>query len=159
MGAEGPTTVGPTGPAGPAGVAGARGATGYTGAEGSTELAGVTGPTGATGAVGPQGAIGATGAQGPLAGGSGWSPYREFTFNVNSDEIVYADSNKAREVADYMSRNPSFHAGIDGPNPYRVNNVYHALIDAGVPEHRIQSGAFGDPQLRHNSRVSVLVSN
>jgi hypothetical protein len=34
-----------------------------------------------------------------------------------------------------------------------------ALIDAGVPADKIQTGAFGDPQLRRNSRVAVLVSN
>lgn len=150
--------MGPTGPAGPAGVAGAAGTTGYTGAQGSTELAGLPGSTGATGAAGPQGAIGPTGAQGPLAGGGGWSVYRDYTFNGTSNEILRADTNKAREIADYMSRNPSSRIGIDGSNEHRVRHVRNALIDAGVPAYKIQTGPFGDPQLRSEGRVSVLIS-
>ena len=101
-------------------MAGAQGATGYTGAQGSTELAGISGPTGATGAAGPQGAIGPTGAQGPMAGDGGWSSYRDYTFNVNSDDILSADGNKAREIADYMNQNPSARVAIDGSNERRV---------------------------------------
>jgi hypothetical protein len=58
-----------------------------------------------------------------------------------------------------MNQNPSFRAGIDGSNPQRVNNVRDALITAGVPASKIQTGSFGDPQLRHNNRVVVLLSN
>jgi hypothetical protein len=119
----------------------------------------VSGPTGATGAAGPQGAIGPTGAQGPMAGGSGWSSYRDFTFNGNNDNILDSDSNKAGEIADYMNQNPSFRAGIDGSNPQRVSNVRDALINAGVPAYKIQTGSFDDPQLRRNNRVAVLLSN
>jgi hypothetical protein len=152
--------MGPTGPAGAAGVAGAQGATGYAGAQGSTELAGLSGPTGATGAAGPQGATGPTGAQGPMVGASsGWSSYRDFTFSGNSNAIVSADSNKAREIADYTNQNPSLRVGIDGSNAGRVGNVRDALIGAGVPAYKIQTGTFGDPQLRRDGRVAVLVSN
>ena len=84
-----------------------RGATGDTGAQGSTEMAGYSGPAGATGAAGPQGAVGPTGAQGASAGNGGWSSYRDYTFNVNSDDILRSDGNKAREIADYTNRNPS----------------------------------------------------
>ena len=37
--------------------------------------------------------------------------------------------------------------------------VRGALIVAGVPSAKIQTGAFGDPQLRRDGRVGVLVSN
>ncbi|OGA06682.1 MAG: hypothetical protein A2W68_06690 [Betaproteobacteria bacterium RIFCSPLOWO2_02_64_14] len=158
-GAEGPTTEGPTGPTGPAGIAGARGATGSTGAQGSTELAGISGPIGATGVTGPQGAFGPTGAQGPLAGGGSWNPYRDYSFNVNSNDILRSDGNKAREIADYMNQNPSSRVAIDGSNERRVGRVRDALIDAGVPSERIQTGRFGDPQQRRDNRVAVLVSN
>jgi outer membrane protein OmpA-like peptidoglycan-associated protein len=140
-------------------VAGAQGATGYTGAQGSSELAGVSGPSGATGAAGPQGSVGPTGAQGPMAGGANWSSYRDYSFNVNSDDILSADGNKAREVADYMNRNPSARVAIDGFNGRRVNKVRSALIDAGVPASRIQTGQFGDAQQRRDNRVAVLVSS
>jgi len=158
-GAVGPTTVGPTGPTGAVGATGAQGATGYTGAQGSTEMAGYAGPTGATGAAGPQGSIGSTGAQGPMVGGGSWTSYRDYTFNVNSDDILSSDGNKAREIADYMNQNPNARVAIDGANQRRVNRVRDALINAGAPANRIQTGSFGDPQQRRDGRVAVLVSN
>jgi len=157
-GPQGPTTMGPTGPAGPMGNTGGQGATGSTGAQGSTEIGGISGPMGATGAGGRQGTPGQTGAQGPLAGGGGWSAYRDYTFNVNSEEILRADGSKAREIADYMNQNPSLQVAIDGSNDRRVNAVRSALINAGVAPNRIQTGAFGDPQRRADRRVEVLVS-
>jgi outer membrane protein OmpA-like peptidoglycan-associated protein len=90
---------------------------------------------------------------------SNWSSYRDYTFSVNSDDILRSDRNKAQEIADYMNQNPSYRVAIDGSNERRVSNVRDALIDAGVPAYKIQTGAFGDPQLRRNSRVAVLVSN
>jgi outer membrane protein OmpA-like peptidoglycan-associated protein len=130
------------------------------GATGSTELAGTVGLTGATGAAGPQGAIGATGSQGPLATAAiSWSPYRDFTFRTNSNRIQEADSAKAGEIAGYAKANPSGRIAIDGADATRVVVVRDALIVAGVPADRIQSGAMGDPQLRRDGRVGVLVSN
>jgi hypothetical protein len=124
-------------------------------------MAGLSGPIGATGAAGPQGSIGATGSQGPLAGGSSgrWSFYRDFTFAGNSDDILRSDSNKAREIADYLNRNPSARVAIDGPSQRYVHSVVDALKDAGVPAYKIQTGAFGDPQLKSDRRVAVLVSS
>jgi hypothetical protein len=58
-----------------------------------------------------------------------------------------------------MYQNPSVRAAIDGPNPVRVNNVREALIQAGVSPNRIQTGAFGNPQLRGDRRVEVLLSS
>jgi hypothetical protein len=159
VGAQGPTTIGPTGPAGRAGPAGAQGATGLTGAQGGTQLAGVAGPMGSTGTAGPQGPIGPTGAQGLVAGNGGWSAYRDYTFNSDSTEIRRADSGKAREVANYADQNPSLQIGLDGSDQNRVGVVRDALIVAGVPASKIQAGAFGDPQLRREGRVGVLVSS
>jgi hypothetical protein len=158
-GAQGPTTVGPTGPTGRAGPAGAQGATGYAGAQGNTELGGITGPAGSTGAAGPQGPIGPTGAQGPTAGPGGWNSYWDYTFNTNSNEILRSDSGKASDIAIYMDKNPSLRIGLDGSNTRRVGVVRDALIVAGVPASKIQTGDFGDPQLRRDGRVAVLVSN
>jgi Collagen triple helix repeat (20 copies) len=156
-GAQGPTTVGPTGPTGRAGPAGAQGATGSAGAQGSTELGGITGPAGATGAAGPQGPIGPIGAQGPMAGN--WKSYWDYTFNANSNEIVRSDSTKAKEIANYMDQNRSLRIGLDGSNERRVGVVRDALIKAGVPASKIQTGVFVDPQLRRDDRVAVLVSS
>jgi len=136
-----------------------QGPTGLAGAKGGTEWAGVTGPIGVTGAAGPQGAIGATSAQGPLAGNRGWSSYRDYTFSANSNEIQNADNSKAREIATYVNANPSRQFGLDGSNPRRVVVIRDALIVAGVPAAKIQSGDFGDPQARRDGRVGVLISN
>jgi hypothetical protein len=35
--------------------------------------------------------------------------------------------------------------------------VRSALIEAGVPASKIQSGAYGDPQQRRDRRVDVMV--
>jgi outer membrane protein OmpA-like peptidoglycan-associated protein len=121
-------------------------------------MAGLSGPTGATGAPGRQGAVGPTGAQG-LAGGGGWNSYRDYSFNSSNDDFLRSDGNKAREIADYLNQNPSARVAIDGNSERRVGRVRAALIDAGVPAHKIQTGAFGDPQVRGSGRVVVLVSN
>jgi outer membrane protein OmpA-like peptidoglycan-associated protein len=94
-----------------------------------------------------------------MAGNSGWSSYRDYTFNGNSDAILRSDSGKARDIAYYMDQNPSYRIGLDGANEGRVGVVRDALIVAGVPAAKIQTGAFGDPQLRRDGRVAVLVSN
>jgi hypothetical protein len=93
-----------------------------------------------------------------LAGAAGWSLYRDYTFPGYSDDIQRSDSNKSREVADYMNQNPSSRIAIDGPNPRYVHSVVESLTDAGVPAYKIQTSAVGDPQLRRERRVAVLVS-
>jgi outer membrane protein OmpA-like peptidoglycan-associated protein len=122
-------------------------------------MAGLSGPAGATGRTGPQGTVGPIGVAGASGAGESWSSYRDYRFNVNSDDILSSDGNKAREVADYMRQNPSARVAIDGSSERRVNRVRTALIDAGVPANRIQTGAFGDAQQRRDGQVMVLVSN
>ena len=128
-------------------------------------MAGIAGPTGRSGDIGPQGSVGPTGAQGPIGTGAmgsavgGWSLYRDFTFNRNSDDILRADSSKPREIADYLSQNPSARVSIDGPNKRYVHSVYEALTDAGVPKSKIQTGAYDNSQQRADHRVAVMVSN
>jgi outer membrane protein OmpA-like peptidoglycan-associated protein len=122
-------------------------------------MAGVSGAVGRTGDAGPQGPIGQTGAQGPIAGKSGWNSHADYTFGTNSNEILRADRNKARDVATYMERNPSQRIALDSSSTSRVGVARAALIDAGLPVDRIQSGGYGDPQLRRDGRVEVLVGN
>ncbi|MBS1216899.1 MAG: OmpA family [Proteobacteria bacterium] len=121
------------------------------------EMAGIAGAAGDVDAAGPQGATGQTGARGPMIGGGGWSPYRDYTFNANSDAVLNSDGNTAWEIAEYLKQNPSARVAIDGFNQNRVSSVRDALISAGVPPSKIQAGAFGDPQLRRNGLVAVLV--
>jgi outer membrane protein OmpA-like peptidoglycan-associated protein len=87
-----------------------------------------------------------------------WSPYKDFTFNFGSDELQVSDADKVQEIADHLEENPSLRVGLDGPSERRVNNVRIALIDAGVPASKIREGTFGDPQLRTDGRVDVLLT-
>jgi len=130
--------------------------------------AGETGPSGAAGAQGP---MGATGAQGPAGIVAHWTKYREFTFNADQADLQPSELTMVNEIAGYMAQNPSLQIGIDGfTNPdggasnnqdlnnRRVEAVQNALINAGVPASKIQNGAFGNPQLRRDGRVEVLIA-
>jgi hypothetical protein len=100
---------------------------------------------------------GATGAQGLVLPVNGWSVYREYTFVRDGNAIGHADRHKAREIADLLNQHPSYRIGIDGARQERVNNVRRALIDAGVAADVIEMGEFGDPQLRRDRWVAVLI--
>ena len=168
-GARGPTLVGPVGPIGSSGVAGVQGVSGETGAQGYA-MAGRAGAAGPSGDVGAQGPTGPTGAQGQAGIVGSWTAYRDFTFYGDRSNLQPSDVTMADEIAGYMAQNPSLQLGIDGsmnPNSAepsnqdlsnrRVRAVRDALIQAGVPAGKIQTGAFGDPQLRRNRRVDVLL--
>jgi outer membrane protein OmpA-like peptidoglycan-associated protein len=73
------------------------------------------------------------------------------------------------EIADYMKQNPSLKIGIDGSIPLGSNSkkldladlrtitVRDAMIEAGVPASRIETGEFGDSKLARNGRVEILL--
>jgi outer membrane protein OmpA-like peptidoglycan-associated protein len=98
-----------------------------------------------------------------------WISYRTFWFDSNADDLRSSDTGQVSEIAYYMQQNPSLKVGIDGSIPSgsdtrnqdlagrRVSNVYDALIEAGVPGYRIETGAFGDAQLARQRRVEVLL--
>lgn len=90
-------------------------------------------------------------------GSGGWTLYRAFTFTGEDAAISDVDRSKAREVAHHMDKNPMLRVGLDGLNQGRVSSVREALIQAGVPEWRINSGAFAEPHMRGPRRVLVLV--
>jgi outer membrane protein OmpA-like peptidoglycan-associated protein len=77
---------------------------------------------------------------------------------------------KVSEIASYMNENPSLRIGIDGSmaprgtdprnqdlSDRRISAVRDALIEAGVPSSKIQSGVYGDAKLARDRRVEVLV--
>jgi outer membrane protein OmpA-like peptidoglycan-associated protein len=179
-----------TGPAGPTGMTGAQGSPGMMGVQGSP---GMTGAQGSTGMTGVQGSAGITGVQGPagITGAQGapasspqpglrWTLVKEFMFDFDRSDIRYSESRKPAEVAAYMSQNPSVRLGIAGytnrqsADQYnlplsqrRVATVRDALIQAGVPADRIETGTFGTDRFMCNpsteqcsqreGRVEVLV--
>jgi outer membrane protein OmpA-like peptidoglycan-associated protein len=76
------------------------------------------------------------------------------------------------EIAAYMKQNPSLRIGIDGSmdprgtdprnqdlSDRRISAVRDALIQAGVPASKIQSGAYGDAELARDRTVEVLISS
>lgn len=168
-GPNGATLVGPTGPEGASGATGEQGVSGGTGAQGYA-MAGSPGAAGPAGDVGGQGPIGPNGAPGQVGVVNRWTPYREITFDRNGSEIEPTGMSTISEIATYMAQNPSLEIGLDGStdsasttaanqnlNSRRVGAVRDALVEAGVPAYKIQTGAFGDPQLRRNRRVAVLL--
>jgi outer membrane protein OmpA-like peptidoglycan-associated protein len=101
-----------------------------------------------------------------------WNPYRQFTFDVDQSELPRAEASKVSEIAAYLKKNPSLQVGIDGSilprdgsdthdqdlSNRRVEAVRSSSIQAGVPAERIKVGAFGDPQMRRDARVDLLIS-
>jgi outer membrane protein OmpA-like peptidoglycan-associated protein len=159
------------GPEGPAGVAGPPGVAGRAGPEG------VQGPAGPEGAQGP---VGPAGAQGPPGAVQRWASFTDFLFDFDKSDIRLDEMSKLSEIAAYMQRNPSSKVGIDGHtdprgtdrynqalSEGRVNAIRDALMKAGVPADRIQTGAFGESQLKcsesteacwqRDRRVEVLI--
>jgi outer membrane protein OmpA-like peptidoglycan-associated protein len=143
-----------------------------------TGWVGPPGPQGPTGPVGEQGATGAMGAQGPTGLVGGWTVFREVWFKHNQVNIRSDEMYKVSEVATYLQQNPSIRVGIDTFNdPYttdnynrtlaqrRVDAVRDALINAGLPAHKIQRGIIGQTryQCSENTdecrRVGMLIRN
>ena len=161
-----------SGPAGRAVLVASQGSAGQTGVQGSSTTAGNTGPAGRSGPAGAQGSVGAIGAQGPVGAVDRWTSFREFVFEFNRADIQASDTSKVSEIAAYMKQNPSLRIGIDGSmdprgtdprnqdlSDRRISAVRDALIQAGVPSSKIQSGAYGDAKLARDRRVEVLISS
>ena len=165
--------VGEAGPMGPAGAMGAMGPAGPMGPSGAQGSAGVTGMTGMPGMTGMTGAPGAT--------APGWAKFNNILFDFDKSDIRVDETSKVAAVAAYLTQNPSAKVGIDGyadprgTDPYnqalserRVNAIQDALVKAGVPSHKILTGAFGEKRLicsekteacwQRDRRVEVLVS-
>ena len=184
--------TGATGAQGQMGMSGAQGSSGLTGSQGSPGMtgaqgsAGMTGMQGSAGMTGVQGPAGITGAQGAPASapapqpGTRWSALNQFMFDYDRADIRYSESRKPAEIAAYVSQNPSVRLGIDGYTDSRGTSQYNAplsqrrivtvrdaLIQAGVPADRIETGTFGTDRpvcnpsteqcAQRDGRVEVLV--
>jgi outer membrane protein OmpA-like peptidoglycan-associated protein len=102
-----------------------------------------------------------TGGSGQVGGFSRWTSYREFFFDSNRIEIQASESSKVSEIAAYMNQNPSIRIGIDRADDdlseRRARSIRTALINAGVPSSKIQSGKYSDAYPSSDRRVEVLV--
>jgi peptidoglycan-associated lipoprotein len=156
-----PGQAGLTGPAGPAGPMGPQGPMGPGGGQGVAGAAGMTGPQGAT--------------------APGWARFNNILFDFDKSDIRANETTKVSDIASYLNKNPSAKVGIDGyadprgTDAYnlalserRVSAIQAALVQAGVPTSKIQTGAFGEKRLKcgekteecwqRDRRVEVLVS-
>jgi len=116
--------------------------------------------------------MGATGPTGLV----GWTAFREVWFDSGQANIRPSEMNTVSDVATYMRQNPSLKVGLDtyadtrGTDAYnqalgqrRVDAVRDALINAGLPANKIQTGAFGETRYQCNEsadgcrRVGVLI--
>ena len=180
-GAQG--SPGLTGAQGSPGMTGAQGSAGMTGAQGSAGMTGVQGSAGMTGVQGPTGITGATGPGAPNLAtlpAVRWTSMKDFMFDFDRSDIRYSESKKPAEIATYMSQNPTARLGIDGYTDSRGSSQYNlplsqrrvatvrdALIQAGVPADRIETGTFGTDRslcnpateqcAQRDGRVEVLV--
>jgi outer membrane protein OmpA-like peptidoglycan-associated protein len=168
-GEPGATLVGPPGQAGRAGPAGERGLAGEAGAAGAT-TPGIAGVAGVPGPAGPRGAVGPIGPIGPSGLVENWASFRDFYFDPDETAIHDADRYLVRDIAAYMTANPSLELAIDGStNPRattqpqrdlcdnRVNGIRESLIAAGVPASRISDGLIGNKDQRRVGRAEVLL--
>ena len=167
-GEQGASTIGPTGSVGRTGPQGPQGVAGEPGDKGAT-MVGPTGSAGPAGSAGPQGPVGPAGAQGPPGVIDHWTSCWLFWFDTNTTDLRGSDMNQVSEIAAYVQQNPSLKIGIDGTSPRgsdsraqdlggrRASTVRTALIDAGVPASRIETGRFGDVQAEGDRRVEVLL--
>ncbi len=94
-----------------------------------------------------------------------WTSFRDFWFDSNRSELQAFASDQISDIAKHVRRHPEQRVGIDGAiDPRRAElgnrrriSIRDALLRAGVPADRIEAGDFGNPQLRRDLRVEVLV--
>jgi outer membrane protein OmpA-like peptidoglycan-associated protein len=97
-----------------------------------------------------------------------WTSFRDILFDFDRTNIRSSETSKVSEVVAYMKQNPSLQVGLDGyadprstnPNARamrdrRVGVVRDALIRAGVPAYKIQTGAFGEERLTCNDSPAM----
>ena len=162
---EDPHNYGPVGPIGMTGPQGPQGP---------------QGPAGVAGKQGPGGPAGAQGVSGPEGAPRPWVTFADFLFDFDQSVIRTSETSKVDKLGQYMKDNPNVEIGIDGYadprgttqynqplSQRRVDAIKAALVSAGVPSARIQTGAFGETRLKcseataacwqRDRRVEVLV--
>lgn len=121
---------------------------------------------GDTSATIPPLAAGVAGPADSIDAAARWTTFRDFWFDSNRSELQAFASDQISDIANHVRRHPEQRVGIDGaidPRRAELSNrrrisIRNALLRAGVPADRIETGDFGNPQLRRDLRVEVLVS-
>ena len=137
------------GPSGPQGVAGPPGPSGPQGIAGAQGPMGPAGPAGLVGAIGPRGADFV------------WTAFADVLFDFDRAMLREDERAKLAQLAAVLKQNPGYRVELEGfadprgTNAYnlalsrrRVEAVRMALIEAGVPEATIVTGAYGEMTLK-----------
>jgi outer membrane protein OmpA-like peptidoglycan-associated protein len=119
-------------------------------------MAGVQGPAGPMGDAGVAGVAGS-----PGAAGMRWTTFKDVLFDFDKSNLRANEQPEINEIASYLQQNPAFTVGIDGHadprgtdrynqalSERRVSAIKAALMQAGVPAEKIQTGAFGESRLK-----------
>jgi peptidoglycan-associated lipoprotein len=162
---EDPHNYGPVGPIGMTGPQGPQGP---------------QGPAGQPGKDGPGGPAGAQGVSGPAGPQRPWVAFTDFLFDFDQSAVRSSETGKVDKLSQYMKDNPNIEVGIDGHadprgstkynqplSQRRVDAIKAALVSAGIPSDKIQTGAFGETRPKcaeateacwqRDRRVEVLV--
>lgn len=126
--------------------------------------------------LGPVGTTHASGTDNPAGQAPGlpqsvvanWKSHGDFTFHSGSSDLSSDDMPQIARIADYMEQNPTAKIGIDGGSASspdairtlsirRTNSVRQALATAGVPNSRMEMGAFSNSASASDHRVEVLL--
>ena len=105
-------------------------------------------------------------------GSPSWTAFLSVTFDFDDSRLRDSDREKAGRAATYLAANPSSRIGLDGrsdPNgnglrnkelmERRVAAVRNALIQAGVPGNKIETGDFADLRpIRDREVAAVLIT-
>lgn len=107
----------------------------------------------------------AKGAQGSVSVIDRWTFFREYIFDDNRSDFHPSDLEKSAEIARFIKANPTLKIGIDGfinqrtieINERRIATVRDSLINAGIPDSKIEKGSFGNPKSARKQRVAILI--
>ena len=110
--------------------------------------------------MGNAGVAGAPGSAGTL-----WTAFKDILFDFDKSNLRANEQTEITQIAAYLQQNPAFTVGIDGHadprgtdaynqalSERRVNTIKAALLKAGVPAEKIQTGAFGESRLKCNEK-------
>jgi outer membrane protein OmpA-like peptidoglycan-associated protein len=90
-----------------------------------------------------------------------WTTFKDVLFDFDKSNLRANEQPEINEIASYLQQNPAFTVGIDGHadprgtdrynqalSERRVSAIKAALMQAGVPAEKIQTGAFGESRLK-----------
>jgi hypothetical protein len=94
-----------------------------------------------------------------------WTPFTAFDFGPADVELAPTDAGKVADIVNYLNQNPGQQVRIASPFVERANDVgsrrvaaiREALLRAGVPLSRIQTGVPGSAPPPAGRRVELLV--